>query len=299
MLRATEPHGSLRGDRLYSFSARSPFARPFWRTPTDNRRECKAPRRGVSARSPSAEEKTMRSTTRRFLAAILLTAAAGFALSQEADTPPAPTAPDVAAPVAELPQLPVVSSVPPVPNPNAPAVDPAVTIDPNVLAIAPATTNTSRVTKSSTKPVARALARSHRILRARNGRSLESPQRVGERGAPKERSAGAGRGEVGDPRDSGGEPLSLEHDPRRVDARRCTDGCALQHHPAPPPTVDPAAAPAGRLEGAGPRAEVDPRDHAPVASKRNIGPTGGLVLARATWLDESRARRVQPPSRPR
>ncbi len=97
----------------------------------------------------------MRSTTRRFLAAILLTAAAGFALSQEAGTPPAPTAPDVAAPVAELPQLPVVSSVPPVPNPNAPAVDPAVTIDPNVLAIAPATTNTSRVTKSSTKPVAR------------------------------------------------------------------------------------------------------------------------------------------------
>jgi hypothetical protein len=67
----------------------------------------------------------MRSTPRRFLAAILLTAAAGFALSQEASAPP-PPAPDAAAPAAGLPQLPVVAA-PQVLNPNTPAVDPAVT----------------------------------------------------------------------------------------------------------------------------------------------------------------------------
>jgi len=79
----------------------------------------------------------MRSTTRRLLSAMILTAAAGFALSQEASAPPPPPAPDAAAPVAELPQLPVVS-VPPVPDRSAPAVDPARTIDPSVLAVAPA-----------------------------------------------------------------------------------------------------------------------------------------------------------------
>jgi hypothetical protein len=112
----------------------------------------------------------MRSTTRRFLAAILLTAAAGFALSQEASAPPPPPAPEVAAPVAALPQIPVVA-VEPVPDPNAPAVNPALTVDSSVLPAAPAaqavaqvpeqkklvaTTTTKRVTKkSATKPVAK------------------------------------------------------------------------------------------------------------------------------------------------
>ena len=110
----------------------------------------------------------MRSLSRRFLAAMLLTAAAGFALSQEASAPPPSPAPDVAAPVAELPQLPVVAAAP-VPDPNAPAVDRALTIDSSVLPVAPAvegvaqvaepekpviTASTSRVTKkSATKPV--------------------------------------------------------------------------------------------------------------------------------------------------
>ena len=112
----------------------------------------------------------MRSTTRLFLAAILLTAAAGFALSQEASAPPPPPAPEVAAPVAELPQIPAVA-VAPVPDPNAPAVNPALTVDPSVLTAAPAaqavaqvpepekvvvTTTTRHVTKkSATKPVAK------------------------------------------------------------------------------------------------------------------------------------------------
>jgi hypothetical protein len=116
----------------------------------------------------------MRSISRGFLAAILLTAAAGFALSQEASAPPPPPppppAPDVAAPVAALPQLPVVA-VEPVPDPNAPAVNPALTVDPSILTVAPAaaaiaqvpepekpvvTTTTKRVTKkTATKPVAK------------------------------------------------------------------------------------------------------------------------------------------------
>jgi hypothetical protein len=111
----------------------------------------------------------MLSTPRRFLAAILLTAAAGFALSQEASAPPSPPALDAAPPVAELPRLPVVSA-PQVPNPDAPAVDPALTIDPSALSVAPAaeataqvpatekpvvTTQTRPVTKASTKPVAK------------------------------------------------------------------------------------------------------------------------------------------------
>ena len=110
----------------------------------------------------------MRSISRRFLAAILLTTAAGFALSQEAGAPPPPPAPDVAAPVGELPQLPVVAAAP-VPDPNAPAAHPALTIDSSALGVAPVadaivqvpkpeklvvTTTTRRVTKkSATKPV--------------------------------------------------------------------------------------------------------------------------------------------------
>ncbi len=120
----------------------------------------------------------MRSTSRRFLAAILLTAAAGFALSQEASAPPPPPAPDVAAPVATLPQIPA-AVVAPVPDPNAPPVDPALTIDPSALAVAPAaaataqvpepekpvvTTTTHRVAKKSTsKPIAKPVIESRSI----------------------------------------------------------------------------------------------------------------------------------------
>jgi hypothetical protein len=51
------------------------------------------------------EGEIMRPTTRRFLAAMLLTAAAGFALSQEANAPP-PPASGVAAPVAAKSAIP-------------------------------------------------------------------------------------------------------------------------------------------------------------------------------------------------
>lgn len=109
----------------------------------------------------------MRSTCRLFVAAILLTAAAGFATAQEPSAPP-PSAPDVAAPVAELPQVPVVAA-PPATDPNTPAADPALTIDPSALSVAPAApvimeapapdklvvaTTARRVTKkAATKPV--------------------------------------------------------------------------------------------------------------------------------------------------
>ena len=77
----------------------------------------------------------MVSRSRSFLAAILLTAAAGFAAAQQAQqaqqASAPPLAPDAAVPASELPQLPVVG-VPPVADPNAPAVDPAFTIDPSV-----------------------------------------------------------------------------------------------------------------------------------------------------------------------
>jgi hypothetical protein len=110
----------------------------------------------------------MRSTSRRFLAAILLTAAAGFALSQEASAPPPLPAPDVTAPVATLPQLPVVA-VEPVPDPNATAVNPALTVDPSILTVVPAAaaiaqapepekpvvTTSTRTRKTATKPVAK------------------------------------------------------------------------------------------------------------------------------------------------
>ncbi len=92
----------------------------------------------------------MRGIPRSFLTAVLLTLAAGFALSQEAGAPLPPLAPDVAAPVVELPKLPVV--VAPVPGADAPAVDPAVTIDPSVLAVAPAGVETARAPEP-VKPV--------------------------------------------------------------------------------------------------------------------------------------------------
>ena len=76
----------------------------------------------------------MRSAFRLFMASILLTVAAGFAGAQEASEPP-PPAPEMAVPVAELPPIPFASSVQ---DPDAPAVDPALTIDPSVLAGAPA-----------------------------------------------------------------------------------------------------------------------------------------------------------------
>ena len=72
----------------------------------------------------------MRSTCRLFLAAILFTAAAGFARAQEPATPPAP-APEVAQPVAELPQIPVA-------EPTAPVVEPAVAAEPIAPAVEPA-----------------------------------------------------------------------------------------------------------------------------------------------------------------
>lgn len=106
----------------------------------------------------------MRSAFRLFMAAMLLTVAAGFASAQEASAPPPPPAPDVAAPVAVLPELPVTATAP-VPDPNLLAVDPAVTIDPSALAVAPAavaivqpepekavvTTTTTHVTKKTAK----------------------------------------------------------------------------------------------------------------------------------------------------
>ena len=137
----------------------------------------------------------MRSTSRRFLAAILLTAAAGFALSQEASTPPPPPARDAAAPVAELPQLPV-AAVAPAPDPNAPAVNSALTIDSSALAVAPAaeataqvpepekpvvTTTTRRVTKkSATNPVAK-----HTVQATESFQSVPAPAAAGTAALPK------------------------------------------------------------------------------------------------------------------
>ena len=72
----------------------------------------------------------MRSTCRLSMAAILFTAAAGFARAQEPATPPAP-APEVAQPVPELPQIPAA-------EPNAPVVEPAVVAEPIAPAVEPA-----------------------------------------------------------------------------------------------------------------------------------------------------------------
>lgn len=60
----------------------------------------------------------MRSTCRLFVAAILLTAAAGVALAQDANAAPPPPAPPVVKPVAELPPIPFA-------NPQTSAVEPA------------------------------------------------------------------------------------------------------------------------------------------------------------------------------
>jgi hypothetical protein len=112
----------------------------------------------------------MRSAFRLFMASIVLTVAAGFATAQESSEPSPPPAPetavpDAAVPVVELPPLPIGAAAP-VQDPNAPAVDPALTIDPSVLAVAPAavaivqapeseivvpTTTTRRVTKKTAK----------------------------------------------------------------------------------------------------------------------------------------------------
>ena len=96
----------------------------------------------------------MVSRSRSFLAAILLTAAAGFASAQQAqqaNAPPPPLAPDAAVPARELPQLPVVG-VQPVADPNAPAVDPAFTIDPSVFSVATAASAPKSAAKSVAMP---------------------------------------------------------------------------------------------------------------------------------------------------
>ena len=72
----------------------------------------------------------MRSTCRLFMAAILLTMAAGVASAQDASAAPPPSAPDVANPVAQLPPIPIA-------EPNAPAVQPALTVDQSALTIEP------------------------------------------------------------------------------------------------------------------------------------------------------------------
>jgi hypothetical protein len=105
--------------------------------------------------SRSAQEEVMRSTYRLFLAAILLTAAAGIVRAQD---PPAPAAPDVAKPVAELPPLPaaepVVPAVEPALTESAPAIEPAsvpATVDPAPVDMKVTTT---RVTRKTTRKMA-------------------------------------------------------------------------------------------------------------------------------------------------
>ena len=103
----------------------------------------------------------MRSTFRLFMGAILFTAAAGFVRAQEPSTPPPAPAPDVAQPVAELPQIPVAEPIPPVVEPAvaaepiAPAVEPAAAAPVEVPAAAKqVVTSTKRVTKKTVvKPV--------------------------------------------------------------------------------------------------------------------------------------------------
>jgi cytoskeletal protein RodZ len=74
----------------------------------------------------------MRSRYRLFMAAILLTAAAGvsFALAQDANTAPPPSAPAAAKPAAELPPIPFA-------NPQAPAIAPALTADQSAPTVQP------------------------------------------------------------------------------------------------------------------------------------------------------------------
>jgi hypothetical protein len=107
----------------------------------------------------------MRSICRSFLAAILLTAAAGAALAQDAGAVPPPSSPPVVKPVAELPAIPFAKS-------PAPAVEPALTADQTAPAAAPVAsvavapsatekpvaTTGKRVTKTSArKPAAKPL----------------------------------------------------------------------------------------------------------------------------------------------
>ena len=84
-------------------------------------------------------------STRLFMAAILFTAASGFARAQEPATPPAP-APEVAHPVAELPQIPVT-------EPVAPGVEPAVAAEPIAPAVEPAATVAAKQVVTTSKRV--------------------------------------------------------------------------------------------------------------------------------------------------
>ncbi len=60
----------------------------------------------------------MRSSSRLFMAAILLTVAAGFASAQESSEPPPPPAPDVAVPVVPVVELPPIPCGGPRPGPQ-------------------------------------------------------------------------------------------------------------------------------------------------------------------------------------
>ena len=79
----------------------------------------------------------MRSAFRLLMASFVLTVAAGFAGAQEPSEQAPLPAPDAVVPVAELPPIPSAAAVQ---DPDAPAVDPALTlsIDPSALAVAPA-----------------------------------------------------------------------------------------------------------------------------------------------------------------
>jgi outer membrane biosynthesis protein TonB len=102
----------------------------------------------------------MRSTSRLFMAAVLFIVAAGVARAQDSAAPP-PVAPEAVVAPAPLPAIPIV-------DPNAPAVEPALTIDHSALAVEPVavpaveppaavvekpevTTTTRRVTKKTVK----------------------------------------------------------------------------------------------------------------------------------------------------
>src|ERR1700674_201870 len=78
----------------------------------------------------SAKEDVMRSTFRLFMAAILFTAVAGVVSAQDASAAPPPAAPDVVKPVDQLPPIPIAA-------PNAPAVEPALTVDQSALTVEP------------------------------------------------------------------------------------------------------------------------------------------------------------------
>ena len=171
----------------------------------------------------------MRSTFRLFMAAILLTVAAGFASAQESSEPPPPPAPDAAVPVAELPPIPDPRRRAPRPGPERTGRRPrASTIDPSALAVAPAavaiaeppapekpvvTTTTKRVTKKTVKkPVGKPAVEANGIPRRRSrggtaavahGRKPACRSgRRGEHGARQERRAPAACSRIGGRRDS-------------------------------------------------------------------------------------------------